>query len=120
MNENMIKKRNKEKLNNKCIEKSFLKRVPECGVVAQYFYKVKKDEKENNNNNENENTKVIFEYFNVEDFSKFQIIKLKFSFLLEKFIFMKNKPNNGNGVLQRFLQPKGDYNCDFFSYFAIF
>ena len=73
MNENMIKKRNKEKLNSKCIETSFLKRVPECGVVAQYFYKVKEDEKENNSNNENENTKVIFEYFNVEEFSNFQI-----------------------------------------------
>ena len=122
MNENMIKKRNKEKLNNKCIETSFLKRVPECGVVAQYFYKVdekdnnkdnNKDYKDNKENNEDkdENTKVIFEYFNVEEFSKFHInfqFSLKF---IEKFISNKNKPNNGNGVLQMFLQPKGDYNC---------
>lgn len=68
MNGNMIKKRNKEKLNNKSIEESFLRRIPECGVVAQYFYKVKEDEKEGAK--ENENTKVIFEYFNVEEFSK--------------------------------------------------
>jgi len=73
MNGNMIKKRNKEKLNNKSIERSFLKRVPECGVVAQYFYKVDDGEKEAAKEvipKENENTKVIFEYFNVEEFSK--------------------------------------------------
>lgn len=69
MNGNMIKKKNKEKLNNKYIENSFLKNVPECGVVAQYFYKISDEEKENQKENENENTKVIFEYFNVEEFS---------------------------------------------------
>ena len=31
---------------NFSIEESFLRRIPECGVVAQYFYKVKEDEKE--------------------------------------------------------------------------
>lgn len=68
MKNNMIKKRNKDKLNNISIERSFLKRVPECRVVAQYFYKIKNEEKENNK--ENDHTKVIFEYFNAEEFSK--------------------------------------------------
>ena len=89
MDENRIKKKNKSKLNNESIRNSFLKKVPKCGVVAQYLYKVKAEE--------GEETKVIFEYFNEEEF--------------KSFIMKKNKPNNGNGVLQRFLQPKGDYNC---------
>lgn len=90
MDENRIKKKNKSKLTNKHIEESFLKRVPQSGVVAEYFYKVKSEG--------SDETKVIFEYFNVEEF--------------KNFISNKNKPNSGNGILQRFLQPKGDYNCN--------
>ena len=79
MNGNMIKKRNKEKLNNRYIEASFLRNVPECGVVAQFFYKVSEENKE-----DDENTKVIFEYFNFEEFSKLKFEKKK---KLKRFFF---------------------------------
>jgi hypothetical protein len=58
----LLQKKNKEKLNNEYILRSFLKRVSESGVVAVFFYKYMEEQ--------SAETKVIFHYFNAEEFSK--------------------------------------------------
>ncbi len=58
----ILQKKNKEKLQSEHILRSFLKRVSEAEVVAVFFYKYIEEQ--------TGETKVIFHYFNVEEFSK--------------------------------------------------
>lgn len=66
MHDNVVKKKNRDKLNNENVERAFLSNVPECGIVAFFFYKQKKQK-----NDKNETTNVVFEYFNEADFSEY-------------------------------------------------
>lgn len=55
-----MKKKMKNKLLNEEVERVFLKNVPECGIVATFFYTVERDKEK----------KIIFEYYDVAEFSK--------------------------------------------------
>ena len=98
MNEGALKKKTKNKLTFEHIKESFLKKVPECGIVA-YFMKYVKEEKD-------KEMKTVFQYFDEKEFSTLLINLFE---LVVEFIDKKNQLYNG--ILQRFIQPKGDHNC---------
>ena len=54
-----MRKKLKSKLTNEYVEKAFLKNVPECGIVAMYFYCIEEDSQK----------RIVFEYYDVDRFS---------------------------------------------------
>ena len=121
-----LKKKNSSKLNKENISQVFLKHVPKCGIVAYYIYKKnnvpskyisdkptfdkimkninkdidKSETSKNNGNNENNSKKneaYIIEYFDVKKFN---------DFLDKKIIY-------DDGILQKFEEPKGEYNITY-------
>jgi hypothetical protein len=64
-----------------------LKKAPQCNIVATFVKKIYKDNDES----------YIYEYFDRETFD----------------LFISSKENRPNGILQSFVQPKGDFNCKF-------
>jgi len=62
MNEGALKKKTKNKLTFEHIKESFLKKVPECGIVAMFIrYKTK--------GMSSADCEYVFEYLNQEEFS---------------------------------------------------
>ena len=121
-----LKKKNSSKLNKENISQVFLKHIPKCGIVAYYIYKKnnvpskyisdkptfdkimkninkdidKSETSKNNGNNENNSKKneaYIIEYFDVKKFN---------DFLDKKIIY-------DDGILQKFEEPKGEYNITY-------
>ena len=83
----VIKSKNKSNLNVKNIREVFLKNCPNCEIVATFAKKIHKGNDES----------YIFEYFDRDDFEK----------------FLMSKDSRPNGILQSFIQPKGENNCTF-------
>lgn len=84
-NQGQIKKKSKNKLTNEHIQDIFLKNHPKCGIIAVWI----KKQKYNNNKSE----KLIYDYMNEQQFNAFI-----------------NSPNSNEireGVLQKFIVPKG-------------
>jgi hypothetical protein len=76
-----VKKKLKEKLNANHIQQVFLKSVSPSGIIASFFHS--KDQSRE------------IEYFELEDF----------------IYFLHNRNKNHDGVLQKFVDPKGNKNC---------
>ena len=122
-----LKKKNSSKLNKENISQVFLKHVSKSGIVAYYIYKknnvpskyisdkptfdqimkylykesTKSETTKNNNNNNENNSKrneaYIIEYFDVKKFN---------DFLDKKIVY-------DDGILQKFEDPKGEYNITY-------
>ena len=121
-----LKKKNSSKLNRENISQVFLKHIPKCGIVAYYIYKknnvpskyisdkptfdkimknINKDidksetskNKGTNENSSKKNEAYIIEYFDVKKFN---------DFLDKKIIY-------DDGILQKFEEPKGEYNITY-------
>jgi hypothetical protein len=81
-----IKKKLKTRLNTDEIKANFLKKTTKCGVVATFIHK--------NQIPNSEEFQYEFEYFDKENFIK----------------FIDDHKTRKHGMLQRFVQPHGDYN----------
>ena len=121
-----LKKKNSSKLNKENISQVFLKHVSKSGIVAYYIYKksnvpskyisdkptfdqimknLYKDESKtesSKNNNSNENTTKKNEAYIIEYFDR-----KKFNDFLDKKIVYDD------GILQKFEDPKGEYNITY-------
>ena len=91
----VVKKKSAEKLKAENIQEAFLRKSPNLDIVA-FFVTIEKDLL-------NEE-KLRYEYMNKEDFS----------YIFNSVLFVSNTDRVKNGILQRFVQPKGEFNRFYF------
>lgn len=104
-----LKKKSSLRMNNELIKEVFTKRISPSGIVAYYIYKksnsISKYESDNFNHyhnplyntKESENNKegdYVIEYFDINKFND----------------FINKKVTYDDGILQKFEDPKGEYN----------
>ena len=117
--DNKLKKKSTVKVTTEHIREVFTKHISKSGIVAYYIYKKAKieskyetdkpnfektmkhlfdKEKENEETSDNTNNSgYIIEYFDLKKFDE----------------FLKNKYTYEDGILQKFEDPKGDYNVTY-------
>ena len=117
--DNKLKKKSTVKVTTEHIREVFTKHISKSGIVAYYIYKKSKIEskyetdkpnfektmkhlfdkdKENEETSDNTNNSgYIIEYFDLKKFDE----------------FLKNKYTYEDGILQKFEDPKGDYNVTY-------
>ena len=98
-----LKRKSNIKLTLEEIEKKFLRKIPKSGIVGVYI----------NQSSSKDGEKMIFEYLTAPQFSFYlyiYIIILVFV-LPETFLYEKQMTQK-HGVLQRFIQPKAEHNCN--------
>ena len=131
-----LKKKNPGKLNNQHIKEVFLKHVSKSGIVCYFIYKKRnltskfesdkptliKTLKNLFNDDQNKSkikTKLSNNYeskkFSLSENNKENNIKYVIEYFdTKKFIeFLNNKISYDDGILQKFVDPKGDYNITY-------
>jgi hypothetical protein len=116
--DNKLKKKSTVKVTTEHIREVFTKHISKSGIVAYYIYKKSKieskyetdkpnfektmkhlfdKEKDYEDTSDNSNSGYIIEYFDLKRFDE----------------FLKNKYTYEDGILQKFEDPKGDYNVTY-------
>lgn len=108
MHRGLIRKKNRGSLTMEKIKESFLKDVPECGIVAVFIAK---------QTTADHQTKQVFNYFNKQEFGNYSH---RIPMIMTRIVdFLDKKNKFVSGILQKFIQPKGDYNSILALYFEI-
>lgn len=103
-----LKKKSSIKINNDHIREVFLKKVSQSGIVAYFIYKKMQPIKQ-------EETDISFKNTNKKVF-KSQLSDKDGMYVIEYFDvtkfedFLNNRSAHDDGILQKFEDPKGDYN----------
>ena len=108
-----LKKKSTGKVNSNHIREVFTKKISESGIIAYYIYKKNKikSKYESDKPNFEKRIKSLFDKDYEEDNKSGYIIEY---FNMKKFDeFLNNKFNFEDGILQKFEDPKGDYNITY-------
>jgi hypothetical protein len=108
-----LKKKTSGKVNSYHIREVFTKHISNSGIIAYYIYKKNKIQSkyESDKPNYEKRMKNLFDKDIDEDNKSGYIMEY---FDLKKFDeFLKNKFNFEDGILQKFEDPKGDYNITY-------
>lgn len=100
--DNKIKKKSTSKLTNELIKEKFLQNVSKSGIIAYFLYKKTGTHNKYNTHpifeipadREDLNSNYTIEYFDSKNFDQ----------------FFDNIPAYSDGILQKFEDPKGDFN----------
>ena len=108
-----LKKKSTGKVNSNHIREVFTKNISKSGIIAYYIYKKNKIQSkyESDKPNFEKRIKSLFDKDYEEDNKSGYIIEY---FNMKKFDeFLNNKFNFEDGILQKFEDPKGDYNITY-------
>lgn len=99
MLQGMIRMKSKEKLTFEHIKEAFLRKIPPCGIVACFITSRTKEDGTPEN---------VFRYMDKEKFSKRLTLAKSINSIVD---FIDTRNQLYTGILQKFVQPKGEYNC---------
>ena len=108
-----LKKKSSGKINSNHIREVFTKHISNSGIIAYYIYKKNKIQSkyESDKPNFEKRMKSLFDKELEEEYKEGYIMEY---FDMKKFDeFLRNKYNYEDGILQKFEDPKGDYNITY-------